>query len=133
MNCRSRARVTFQLWTWMGALLLLMVAAMGLGCGRSLVVDDSADGATDGATDGTPSDGTPTDGPTIDAASVVAISVDPATATVPVGGEPYELCLNPQDSKVYCCNFTGNSVTVIDAVSNEVITTLAAEIGRAHV
>ena len=45
--------------------------------------------------------------------------------TVMVGITPHRLCWNSTDNKVYCANFGSGDVTVIDGVTNSVITTIA--------
>jgi YVTN family beta-propeller protein len=46
-----------------------------------------------------------------------------------VGSGPEALCYNPHDNKVYCANDWGDSVTVIDGSSNQVVATLAVGSG----
>jgi YVTN family beta-propeller protein len=43
-----------------------------------------------------------------------------------VGGFPYALCHNVADDKVYCANYWGNTVSVIDGATNSVVATIAA-------
>jgi YVTN family beta-propeller protein len=47
-------------------------------------------------------------------------------ATIPAGSEPYALCYNTLNDRVYCANAGDSSVTVIDGVTNQVVTTVAA-------
>ncbi|MEO0093187.1 MAG: hypothetical protein ABIK67_02880, partial [candidate division WOR-3 bacterium] len=46
-------------------------------------------------------------------------------ATIPVGENPWALCYNSLDNKVYCTNIYDSSVSVIDKY-NEVIATVPA-------
>jgi YVTN family beta-propeller protein len=44
--------------------------------------------------------------------------------SIGVGDGPRGLCHNPQNHKVYCANQLSDDVTVIDAATNDVITTI---------
>jgi YVTN family beta-propeller protein len=44
--------------------------------------------------------------------------------TVTAGVEPWPLCYNPLDNKVYCANLSSDDVTVIDGVTNQVLRTI---------
>ncbi|MDH5186392.1 MAG: T9SS type A sorting domain-containing protein [candidate division WOR-3 bacterium] len=46
--------------------------------------------------------------------------------TIPVGENPEALCWNSVDNKVYCTHRVNDSVTIIDGVTNQVITTVKA-------
>jgi len=61
---------------------------------------------------------------------LLAVSLAPAqwlesTIYLPDSSFPYALCYNPTNNKVYCANYYGDSVTVIDGATNGVITTVA--------
>jgi len=40
------------------------------------------------------------------------------------GSTPWALCYNPQDNKVYCANWGGGDVTVIDGATNQILATV---------
>ncbi len=44
------------------------------------------------------------------------------TATVPVGGRPAAVAVNPVTNKIYVANFAGNNVTMIDGATNPTTT-----------
>ena len=46
-------------------------------------------------------------------------------AIVPADSQPVMLCHNTQDDYVYCANWGGDNVTVIDGATNAVVTTIA--------
>jgi YVTN family beta-propeller protein len=60
---------------------------------------------------------------------VIDCASDSVLATVAVGSEPYALCYNPTNNKVYCANPGSNSVTVIDGATNAVLATVTVGAG----
>ena len=42
------------------------------------------------------------------------------------GSDPYALCYNPTNNKVYCANDSSDNVTVIDGATDSVIATVTA-------
>lgn len=60
---------------------------------------------------------------------VAALAVTAAPAqwfevTVPADSQPVMLCHNTQDDYIYCANWGGDNVTVIDGATNAVIDTV---------
>ncbi|MDQ1540211.1 MAG: hypothetical protein QOH29_937, partial [Actinomycetota bacterium] len=60
------------------------------------------------------------------AASTVTYAV---VGTIPVGAGPYAVDIDPNSHSVYVANFSGNSVSVIDSVSDAVKATVAVGTG----
>jgi YVTN family beta-propeller protein len=46
---------------------------------------------------------------------------------VAADSRPCALCYNPQGNKIYCANYVGGNVTVIDGASDSVVATVAAD------
>jgi YVTN family beta-propeller protein len=53
------------------------------------------------------------------------VKMVPTATSIAVGARPTGIAVTPDGAKVYVSNYLGNSVTVIDAVTNQVKTTIA--------
>jgi YVTN family beta-propeller protein len=62
--------------------------------------------------------------PDVSKITVVNVVSGEIVAVLPTGDGAVALCCNTRDDKVYCANRTSNSVTVIDGMSDSVITTV---------
>src|ERR1700751_4984019 len=56
--------------------------------------------------------------------SVIATASNTVIATIPVGGAPYGVAVNPDGGRVYVTNSDSGSVSVIATASNTVIATI---------
>ncbi len=59
-----------------------------------------------------------------DNVSVVDIANNTVAATIPVGTQPYSVCVSPDGLKVYVTNTISNTVSVISTTTNTVTTTI---------
>jgi uncharacterized delta-60 repeat protein len=66
--------------------------------------------------------------PGITGAAVFTLTNNPDTntvATIPVGNSPWGVAVNPTTNRVYAANWGSSSLSVIDSLSNSVITTVS--------
>ncbi|MDH5185703.1 MAG: T9SS type A sorting domain-containing protein [candidate division WOR-3 bacterium] len=66
---------------------------------------------------------------TLHLALCTIVSAQWLETTIPVGSNPYALCWNSTNNKVYCANWNSANVTIIDGATNSVITTVPVRIG----
>lgn len=64
--------------------------------------------------------------------ALIAVSADTVTATIPVGDSPGALAVDPLSHRVYCANYLGASVSVIDGASSSVVATVPAGFGLVY-
>lgn len=66
-------------------------------------------------------------------AVVLDATTNTVIATIPVGGDPFDVVVSPDGTRVYVPNNVGSTVSVISTVTNTVIATIPTESGRAAI
>ena len=61
------------------------------------------------------------------ASNVIDFEPDLVLTSIPVGGEPGILCVNPSTNMIYVTNYDNNTVSVINGKNNSVVATISVE------
>jgi len=64
---------------------------------------------------------------------LTSLALAAPVVTVPVGGTPLYLAVNPTTNVIYVSNLTGNNVSVIDGETNSVVATVPVGMAPAHI